>query len=494
VSRYIGGLWIQIQDTVKIFNPVNILSAYQRALLVEKMLAQGSMGVFGRGVVGGYNRLGGSFQNRGSTPSNGPSKGATTAGQPSRTGASTGLKCFRCSEPGHQIADCRKGEKYGKGLLVDSGGAFNDQGDREEQEIEFDEDEGAEEEFVTGEAESGPLFMVRRVCFTPQKVEDGDEQRHNLFHPRCTIGGKVCHLVIDSGSCENVVTEEVVKKMALETEQHPTPYRLEWLKKGTEVLVSKRCLVSFSIRVRYKDKMWCDVVAMDACHLLLGRPWQYDRSALHDGRKNTYSFMFGAIKIMLLPSVGIGPKATKDTGHSQSLLAKREFITEMLSSKVVYLLFNKESSKEEELLEEAKKLIDEFGDMFLEELPDELPPLRDIQHQIDLVPGSSFPNRPHYRMSPKEHEELRRQVEGLLSKGHIRESLSPCVVPALVTPKKDGTWRMCMDSRAINKITVRYRFPIPRLDDLLDQLSGAIIFSKLDLRSGYHQISSATKR
>ena len=132
-------------------------------------------------------------------------------------------------------------------------------------------DEEDEDEEVL-EGDTGLALVVRQMCLIPRA--NGDEWlRNNIFQSTCTIQGKVCRFVIDVGSCENVVSTEALEKLGVKTEAHPKPYKLAWLKKGGEVTVSKLPLISFSIGAKYKDQVWCDVVTMDACHLLLGRPW-----------------------------------------------------------------------------------------------------------------------------------------------------------------------------------------------------------------------------
>lgn len=135
---------------------------------------------------------------------------------------------------------------------------------------------------------------------------------------------------------------------------------------------------------------------------------------------------------------------------------------------------------------EVKELLDKYKHVILEDMPKTLPLIREISHCIDFILGASLPDKAAYKLSPQQNEEMAKQISKLLDASLIGKSLSPCVVPIVLAPKKEGTWRLCIDSRAINKITIRYRFPMPRIEDLLDCLGGAKYFSKIDLKIGYH--------
>ena len=175
------------------------------------------------------------------------------------------------------------------------------------------------------------------------------------------------------------------------------------------------------------------------------------------------------------------------------LLGGKEFLQQMTEEEVSYAIVCKPRSQSADTIisnlpKEIKDMLGDYQDIIVDDLPDALPPKRSISHHIDLIPGASLPNKVAYRMTPRENEEIKNQVQKLLDKGLIKESLSPCAVPTVLSPKKDGEWRMCTDSRAINKITIRYMFTLPTMDDLMDCLSGAKYFTKIDLKSGYHQI------
>ena len=376
-----------------------------------------------------------------------------------------------------------------------------------------------------------PSLVVRRVLST-QFVAAEQGQRHNLFQSRCKVKGQVCRFIIDGGSCNNIVSALLVEKLGLQPRRHPHPYHMQWLNNSGTVKVSAMIRLSFSIG-DYHGEVDCDIVPMQACHLLLGRPWQFDVDSVHFGRSNKHTFIHNDKKVVLIPlspeeihasdmarkkreesdkrklseipntskgessnpSSHIKTHANpKQPRHTECLFVSKSDMREVRNTTApFFVLLHKEvllstNDLPSSLPSVVLDLLQDFEDVFPDEIPAGLPPLRGIEHQIDLVPGASLPNRPAYRTNPTETKEIQRQVKELLDKGYVRESLSPCAVPVLLVPKKDGSWRMCVDCRAINAITVRYRHPIPRLDDMLDELSGSIIFTKIDLRSGYHQI------
>ncbi|GJZ07045.1 putative reverse transcriptase domain-containing protein [Tanacetum coccineum] len=146
-----------------------------------------------------------------------------------------------------------------------------------------------------------------------------------------------------------------------------------------------------------------------------------------------------------------------------------------------------ETHKSEKKRLEDVPIVQNFPEVFPEDLPG-LPPTRQVEFQIDLIPGVAPVARAPYRLAPSEMKELSDQLQELSDKGFIRPSSSPWGAPVLFVKKKDGSFRMCIDYRELNKLTVKNRYPLPRIDDLFDQLQGSSVYSKIDLRSGYHQL------
>ena len=137
---------------------------------------------------------------------------------------------------------------------------------------------------------------------------------------------------------------------------------------------------------------------------------------------------------------------------------------------------------------ELKMILEDYKGVFPDKLPYGPPTGRVVDHEIETASGVQPPHKSPYRLSVAELDELKRQINTLLDQGWIRPSTSPYGAPVLFIPKKDGKWRLCIDYRALNKITTKNRYPFPKVDELMDRLHGAQYFTKIDLASGYHQI------
>jgi hypothetical protein len=141
----------------------------------------------------------------------------------------------------------------------------------------------------------------------------------------------------------------------------------------------------------------------------------------------------------------------------------------------------------EEFVGDNIRVVRDFPDVFSEELPG-MPPEREVEFVIDLLPRNTHISKHPYRMSVEELQELKKQLTELQDAGYIHPSSSPWGAPVLFVQKKDGSQRMCVDYRSLNDVTIKNKYSLPRIDDLFDQMRGAKVFSKIDLRSGYHQM------
>jgi hypothetical protein len=176
------------------------------------------------------------------------------------------LRCYSCGKTGHMSWDCPKRNKEGGG------------------EAHISEEQRGNVE-VEG-AKDGRSMMLRKVLLKPEVEVEKSVQRNSLFRTTCKTKDIVCKVIIDSGIIDNLVSTEMVEKWELETTAHTKAYKVSWFQKGHQVMVTKQCLVEFKIG-GYRDKIMCDVIPMDVCHILLGRPWQFERNVIHGGRKNT---------------------------------------------------------------------------------------------------------------------------------------------------------------------------------------------------------------
>ncbi|MCO5561720.1 hypothetical protein L7F22_015343 [Adiantum nelumboides] len=188
----------------------------------------------------------------------------------------------------------------------------------------------------------------------------------------------------------------------------------------------------------------------------------------------------------------------QELGSTIALINDQAFDKSIKSSIFAYMIFVKDSLNginETRLNEngiqedfDLSNFLNQFQDVFIDDILGELPPKRgDDDHMIELLPGSSPPNKPQYRVSQAQQEEIMRQVNELVEKGIMRLSSSPFCSPVLLVQKKDA-YRMCVNYRALKRITIKNRFLVPPVEDLFGKLQGSTYFGRIDLKSGYHQI------
>ncbi|KAK1645151.1 hypothetical protein QYE76_062956 [Lolium multiflorum] len=363
-----------------------------------------------------------------------PEPAASTSGSSMSAARNRDMNCHTCGGKGHFKRDCPNR----KVMILNEDNEY-ETGDDVDPYAPKDDD--YDSDGVDAYPSDARTIVVSQRALNV--LPSASTQRCNLFKTKALVGpDKACKVIIDGGSCRNLASKELCTKLKLKYLPHPHPYYIQWLSDNGEMKVNHMVRVEFEIGP-YKDSIDFDVVPMTVCHLLLGRPWLYDRSVQHNGRTNTYHLEFKGKKINLQR---MSPQQIVNESHQKievnledAPIDRREncnAMSDIMKSERVnslVLLATKEDMREfsedptamplvlmykgEVLVSNdmtpislgVSSVLQEFSDVFLEEVPAGLPPLRGIEHQIDLIPGASLPNRAPYRTNSEETKEIQKQ-------------------------------------------------------------------------------------
>ena len=293
------------------------------------------------------------------------------------------------------------------------------------------------------------------------------------------INSEPCRILFDNGAEINYLSQRLVKELNLSTKESSQSATFA---NGTSAPLQETVdPVSLSLGA-YKEPLQFAVCQLSSYDVILGKQWLARLDPLISHRTNQISFKYNNQDIVIDASLE----------KHKSLVSPSTFSKQIRRGMKAFALILNPQEKSDEASEpihpKVKDIIEEFKDVFPDELPKGLPPSRSHDFKIELTPGAEPIKKGLYRLSTKETEELKSQIQDLLEKGFIQPSSSPWGAPILFVNKNDGGFRLCVDYRALNKVTIKNSYPLPRIDYIFDRLMGAKFFTKIDLRSGYHQI------
>ena len=384
--------------------------------------------------------------------------------------------CYYCGDKGHRVRDCprRSGvSQTGTEPTVQGSRASGTQPGRGRGRGQAS---GSTQYQGRQEPQSQPVGQARVFAMTPQEAAAAP----HVITGTVSLYDMPVYVLIDPGSTHSFVSPLIASSLHVKSELlgNQLAVRTPVGQVVSVQTVYRNCAIKINGVVLSTDLIVFPLLELD---VILGMDWL----TCHQAIVNCYTKEVTFDKPGLNRVIFCGDRQAVPSCLVSAVTAFR-WIREGCQAYLAHVVDRGQA----ELQLNDIPVVRDYPDVFPEDLPG-LPPDRETEFEIEVVPGVAPISVSPYRMAPLELQELKVQLQELLDKGFIRPSVSPWGAPVLFVKKKDGTLRLCIDYRKLNQVTVKNKYPLPRIDDLFDQLQGAMVFSKIDLRSGYHQLKIA---